>query len=639
MSSPSLATSPTAFASSGGGGGRVRKITVNERVEQILQGSLQIEDENARNANRSPSREGFEARHHQISSLYSASTEDAFVRARVRVAQSVPKPNPTPATPPNLSQRTRHVPPIAFANTDVASNAVATVATSSIKPVRCLSLHMLEQQRLEDEHRSRLRDEDGHTEPSPVRAKPWYKGGYSSGHKIPQCSLDARVRRYGAYGTAKMLASDTSAGTAPHFRLHESQSLDAIAFDNAPSPWSPGLHGSPTLWPEDANYATGCKLEAHAMLRCPSPDFRFPTHSVGVVASDAHFARTKAVHAGDATALTQALEAEKAVRKTEITHNRHKLETWKSRLHFEPLASKMDHPFVKVDARRGKQLTILHTPAYSPASKYSEQLKQLAEQRFSLRWHNMAVLLSVMRRTPCRRPVLQDIEKLFALAYELAFRNANPYELSRQQYWEILTREYPDVEPRHGNRLFSSYDFTMADRLDIRVFFGTIRALRVQQGTPIEILRLSLQDFDATKCGVVASRAALLTTLSLCCGSEGEAEQMEMLGSALWEAMAADIREYHQLRPSHYHQRVDDDDGFTAGADRRRESVTSTSSSVSLSTTEREAFESPMSESGGISIAFVRRTLKSEKRVLAFYSELLLRRREECFKLPIPPSR
>ncbi|TYZ62336.1 hypothetical protein PybrP1_000204 [[Pythium] brassicae (nom. inval.)] len=617
--------SPIAFAAGVGVGvgGRARKITVNERVEQILQGSLQIEDENARNADRSPSREGLDARNHQISSLYSASTEDAFVRARVRAAQSVPKPqsSPTPAA--------------------AATSNATNVTASPIKPVRCLSLYMLEQQRLEDEQRSRLRDvQDEHTEPSPVHAKPWYKG-YSSGHKVPQCSLDAKVRRYGAYGAAKMIASDTVAGTVPQFRLHASQSLDAIAFHNAPSPWSPVLRGSPTLWPEDANYATGCKLEAHAMMRCPSPDFRFPTHSVGVVESDAHFARTKAVHAGEARALEQALEEEKALRKKEVERNRKRLETWKNRLHFEPLSSKMDHPFVKVNARRGKQLTILHTPEYSPASKYSEQVQKLTEQRYALRWHNMAVLLGVMRRTPCRRPVLQDVEKLFTRAYELAVRNASPYELSRQQYWEILQREYPDVEPRHGNRLFSSYDASMEDRLDIRVFFGTIRALRVQQGTPIEILCLSFQDFDATKRGVVASPAHFLAALSLCCGSEGEAEQMEALGSALWETMTSDLRDYHQLRPSHqhlrqHHRRVDD--GFTGGGDQRRDILSSTNS-LSPSNTEREAFESLGSETEGFSIAFVRRALQSDKCVLAFYSELLLRRREECFKLPIPPSR
>lgn len=641
MSTSSLAMSPIHYARSGG---RVRKITVNERVEQILQGSLTIEDENARCANRSPSREGLEARNHQISSLYGSSTEDAFVKARVKAARSVPKPILAPATAATAPHRTRRVPPIALSgdcdDSDAASRdegllKANNLVASPIKPVRCLSLHMLEQQRLEDEQRSKQQEE--HTEHSPVRSKPWYNGS-SSAHKAPTCSLDAKVRRYGAYGTAKMLVSDTVAGAVPQLRLHESQSLDAITSSNVPSPWSPPLHGSPTLWPEDANYATGCKLETHTMLRCPSPDFRFPTHSVGVVESDAHFARTKAVHASEARALELAIEDEKALRRKEIRYNRRKLETWKNNLHFEPLSSKMDHPFVKVDTRRAKQVTILHTPEYSSASKYDEQVQKLTEKRFPLRWRNMAILLDVMRRTPCRRPVLQDVEKLIALAYELSFRNANPYALSRQQFWEILQKEYPNVELRHGNRLFSSYDFRMEDRLDIRVFFGTIRALRVQQGMPIEILCLSFQDFDTTKRGVVASLADFRAALTLVCGSEDESERMEELASALWKQMAADLQTYQSQHPSHRHHQHHHYPHVVRDLGERHDSLSSTNG-LSPSNTEREAFESSASESDGFSIAFVRRGLQSEKRVLALYSELLLQRREECFRSPIPPSR
>lgn len=609
-------------------GGRVRKITVNERVEQILQGSLQIDDENTRTRSSSHECDSAVLRSQQLSNLYSSSMEDKFVKTRVS-AQSVPKPSSsssgTPSTSSSQQQqqlRTRRVPPIALqhdkeraGNSSSSSKAKPNVITSPIKPVRCLSLQMLAQQRIEDASRAKQQPEDP-VEPSPVRSKPWYKG-YSSNYKLPSCSLDAKVRRYGAYGTIKMIAAaETYTGTAPHFNLNESQSLDSIAFRNDASPWSPALHGSPTLWPEDANYATGCKMEAHAMIRCPSPDFRFPTHSVGHVAEDAHLARTKAVHAEDARVLEQLLDDEKALRKREIAYNRSRLELWQRELHFEPLSSKMDHPFVKVNrAKRAKQVTILHTPAYSPVSKYNLQVQKLTDKRFALRWRNMAILLDVMRRTPCRRPVLQDVEKLMALAYELSYRNANPFELTRQQFWEIMQKEYPGVELRHGNRLFSSYDFHMEDRLDVRVFFGTIRALRVQQGMPIEILCLSLMDFDASKRGIVTSCDHFVAALSLCCGDESEEKDMETQATALWKKMAADFKLYQQHQ-SHQH------DG-----------------SSSPSTTEREAYQSSAEDGQFYSIQYVRLALQNDRNVLAFYSEMLLKRREECFKIPIPPSR
>lgn len=592
-------------------GGRARKITVNERVEQILQGSLQVED--ARIPANVEKHEAAVARSRQLSNLYTSSMEDKFVKHRVK-ARSVPKPGQQTSTPSAASQqRTCRVPPIAVPNGFLPSEHSKNIVASPIKPVRCLSQQMLAQQRREDEMHSK---HESPVDASPVQAKPWYKG-CSSNHKLPSCTLDAKVRRYGACGTIKMMASETCAGTAPQFCLRESQSLDLIAFKNEPSAWSPSLRGSPTLWPEDSNYATGSKLGSSAMTRCPSPDFRFPTHSVGKVEEDVHFKRTKAIHAQDTNVLEQALESEKELRRQEIEYNRSKLDAWKDSLHFEPLSRKMDHPFVKLNAKRAQQVTIVHTPEYSPASNYNTHVQRLTEKRFPLRWRNMAILLDVMRRTSCRRPVLQDIEKLFALAHELAYRNANPFELSRQQYWDVMQKEYPGVEARHANRLFSSYDYRMEDRIDIRVFLGTVRALRVQQGTPIEILCLSFQDFDTTKRGVVASSDHFRAALSLCCGREAEESEMEIRANALWKKMAIDFQLYRLQEQQH------------DGGEHR--------DGISPSTTEREAFQP--SEAGQYPIKYVRFALQEEKRVLAFYSEMLLMRREECFKSPIPPSR
>ncbi|GLE10556.1 hypothetical protein PINS_up022702 [Pythium insidiosum] len=250
--------------------------------------------------------------------------------------------------------------------------------------------------------------------------------------------------------------------------------------------------GSPSTWPEDANHPHGAPLRStQRMLRCSSPDFRFPTHCVGHEAphaGDAHYERMRSrirrTHARSSSRST----TRKRGRRQEIRYNQEKLAHWKESLHFEPLSSKMDHAFVKVSTKRARELTILHTPEFSSASRFQEQTAKLTEKR-------------------------------------------------RQQFWELLQREYGAVELQCVNRLFSSYDCSMEDRIDMRLFLGTVRALRVQQGTPLEILALCLQDFDKTKQQVVTSVATFLTVTTMCCASDDEEQEMDALASKTWHEM------------------------------------------------------------------------------------------------------
>lgn len=609
---------------------RSRKITVNERVERILQGTLQVDEARAQAA--VAERDGSLHRAHQLSTLYSTSLEDPFLQSRTKAAALHARAADTEALAATTRDTSRAspakhriIPPIVLTTAAGDPNRFlgdhhhqhhhehSQPQTSPVKPIaRCLSQRMLQAQReLEQASPPRAATPE-ELQRSPVQPKPWYQG-YSSHYSMPAGTIDAKTRRYGAYGTSKLRASETVAGTAPTFELHASQSLDAIAFKNEPSAWSPQLHGSPCLWPEDTTYGHGSPLPTK-MIRCPSPERRFPTHAVGLDAkADAHLERTKAVHMQDTHELERSLEQEKVLRRQEIAFNAAKLADWQARLQFEPLSSKLGHPFVKVKATRAKAVTIVQTPEYSPLGRFTDQVEKLSATKFTLRWRNLAILLDVMRRTPCRRPVLQDIEKLLAMACEIGFRNARAWELSRQQFVDLMLKEYPLMQRRHLNRLFSSYDVSMDDRMDMRVLLGTVRALRVQQGSLLEILCSALADLDSTKRSVVSSCEHLQTALSLCCSTDEEEQEMATQAQQLWRLMG------REFRPARERDSNEEDEAARADG--------------------KATNHAPVLHAGELPIKYVRHMLKHDKHALQFFSELVLQRREDSFNGTIPPSR
>lgn len=598
-------------------GGRHRKITVNERIDRILLGSLQEEDARVHGA--PEDRDRARERSYQLSSLYSSSVDDKFLKTRARAARSHSRQRSVDEDERRSGAGAgsrRSIPPLevddSFREFPHLSSTTKLMLASPIKSVP-------------GPVKQSKTNSDALDGSSPK--KPWYN---TSNHPSNSAcvTMDAKVRRYGAYGIVKMLAHDTYAATSPPYKLRESQSLDSLAPQNLPSAWSSPLRGSPTLWPQDATYANGSTLPTK-MLRCPSPVARFPTHSVGEVPPDERLERAKVVHKRDIRELETKFDAEKQARLHEIETNRAALEKWQQELDFKPLSSKMDHPIVRIKGKRAvKQMTILHTPQYSPESKFHDQVQQISENKFALRWRNMAILLDVMRRTPCRRPVLQDIDKLFLLAYEFAFKNANPLAISRQQFWALLQKEYPDVEIRHANRLFSSYDVGMRDAMDIRVFLGTIRALRVQQGTPLDLLCASFHDFDVTKRHAIAGVDDFVAALSICCGSDEDEREMVARATSLWTKTEADVKaQGHWYKHRGY---LDDDAA----------SLASVRSEVSDDGGGNDAAsELQLATEGRVSIKHARAAIKRERKLLQLFTELLLKRREECFNVMIPPSR
>ncbi|TMW69284.1 hypothetical protein Poli38472_001440 [Pythium oligandrum] len=610
---------------------RRRKLTVNERIERILHGGLLDMEDAADSPVLSEADAQRRRRGRELATLYSSSTEDKFLKTRVRAAKSVPK-HVHLGAPRGLTE----IPPMR----KMSSEEEESEDRRPSKPVKCYAKIMLQQQNEQDEEERKRTEAKQFPAPDFPPPKPWYKG-YSPHHKAPSCSVDAKVRRYGAFGTIKMLASETTAGTAPPFKLHVSQSLDAIAYKDAPDAWSPGLHGSPSTWPEDSTHPQGSKLVADKMIRCPSPEHRFPTHCVGRMSpkpEDKHYERMQEIHTHDARALEEALDEEKARRRREIEYNKQKLAHWHASLQFEPLSNKIDHPFVKVHAQRAKEWTILDHPEHSSTSVYNSHVAKLTEQRFTLRWQSITALLDVMKRTPCRRPVLQDIEKLYGLAHELSLKNLTPLLLNRQQFWELMQKEYPLLDLTTANRLYSSYDCQMDDKLDIRVLLATIRALRVQQGAPIDVLCMALRDFDRQKRDVVSEKESLHGVLGFCCASDDEEREMRQLSETLWSRLHqqyTEARERRRVRRLQGREETEDDKELNDDAEDDEESETYRSSIPSLLMlgSENEGQGNPLP------IRFIRKVLLREKLALQRFTDLLMKRREECFATLTPPPR
>ncbi|RLN59151.1 hypothetical protein BBJ29_004379 [Phytophthora kernoviae] len=138
----------------------------------------------------------------------------------------------------------------------------------------------------------------------------------------------------------------------------------------------------------------------------------------------------------------------------------------------------------------------------------------------------------------------------FVPARELCALNAlGSCMLSRTQFMLLITREFPLCDVKYVNRLFSSYDWELRDSLDARLVLGTIRAMRVQQGEPVEIICASLRDFDDStgvnsggaddNKSLVSTGVSLAKALSLCCATDDEEKDMATRADAIWTKVLA----------------------------------------------------------------------------------------------------
>ncbi|EGZ13553.1 hypothetical protein PHYSODRAFT_512708 [Phytophthora sojae] len=527
---------------------RRRKETVNERVEHILRGALRdAEEEALQEREGDPETRGRALqRSHQLASLYTTSTENKFLRARAKDAAL-----------------TRH----------------------------------------------RIEAEDSEDCEIQSKTRPWYGCSPAATLKeqIPLgITLDAKLRRYGARGTAKL--------------QHGWRSQEALEPLSPNHPIVPvdefvsGLSGSPSLWPPEAFHPTGSRLPVR-MTRCPSSPIAVSLQQKSTQKLQTLYKQEKRI----------ALETQ--------AQNQRDITEWQSRtLHFQPSSElaahrKQQESDPQLRHRRTQVSAIVQTPGYSPEKQRSQESNELKKKRFPLRWRSFAKLLDAMRRTPCRRPVLQDMEKLFALARELGALNAlGTCMLSRAQFTLLVTREFPSCDLKYVNRLFSSYDWELRDSVDARVVLGAIRAMRVQQGEPVELICATLRDFDGTTDmngksvagdkAVVSDGGSLTKALSLCCFSDSEEKDMENRAEMIWTKSLSWQR---QILSRRLHGGAAYNIWKTRGAWKDEEDVMEEIPELTR-----------LVDESRVPVRRIRAALKRERETLALFTQQLLQRRHEC---------
>lgn len=665
---------------------RRRKETVNEKVEHILRGALRDAEEDAlQEREGGPETRGRALqRSRQLSSLYTTSTESKFLRSRAKRDASIQLGKETKAKGDSESSMTRVK---SRAGSDCVVRAIGEgnesdesdddtfsvgrlVLASPIKP----SVSLPSQSPVPT------------TTTSPVKLiKPWYRCSPTATLKEqipPGITLDAKLRRYGARGTAKLLHGCRS-----------QEALEPLSPNHPLVPvdeFVPGISGSPSLWRPETFHPTGSRLQV-TMTRCPSSPIAV---SVDVSSSnDDHnssnhfdhchsFADTRETLQQKTTEkLHRAYKREVKVAKEERMQNQRDLSEWQNRtLHFEPSSELAAHreqqkSDPQLRHRQTQSSAIVQTPGYSPEKQRSSESSELRKKRFKLRWQSFSRLLDAMRRTPCRRPVLQDMEKLFALARELGALNAlGACLLSRSQFTQLVTKEFPLCDLKYVNRLFSSYDWEIRDSVDARIILGTMRAMRVQQGEPVELICASLWDFDGTtdtnskivndNKTVVSDGVCLTKALSLCCVSDDEEKEMESRADAVWTKTLSWQRQILSRRlhggirhnvwkrnpgsiaSSSAVARVADSDSYGGDDDvvsrKNGEDGQGNGNDDDADDEEDSNEEVPelirLVDESRVPVRRIREALKRERETLALFTQQLLQRRHECLVGASTPS-
>ncbi|KAG7383475.1 hypothetical protein PHYPSEUDO_003637 [Phytophthora pseudosyringae] len=642
---------------------RRRKETVNERVEHILRGALRdAEEEALQQVEGDPETRGHALqRSHQLASLYTTSTDSKFLRSRAkrdaaleRSKEVKPRRGSEGIVP--LAAGSNYAGSVIGEGDESAENDDDTFSVGGMvlaSPIKS-SVNWGGVTRVPPQSPVSMVT-------SPVKlSKPWY-GCTTATLKeplAPGLTLDAKLRRYGARGTAKLL------------RSHE-------ALEPLVNEFVPGVRGSPSLWPPETCHPTGSRL-AVTMTRCPSSPIAV---SVQVGGQDnanrvdpcPSFTDTHGTLQQKAKQkLQRAYRHEAQVAKEQQAHNQREMTEWQRRtLHFEPSSELAEHrEQTKSDPqlryRRTQASAIVQTPGYSPEKQRGNEASELKKRRFTLRWRAFARLLDAMRRTPCRRPVLQDMEKLFALSRELGALNAlGSCTLSRSQFTLLVAREFPLCELKHVNRLFSSYDWEIRDSVDARIVLGTIRALRVQQGESVELICASLRDFDGTTDSngknteaLVSDGVNLTKALSLCCASDEEEQEMQSRAGALWTKSLSWQRQIlsRRLHGGARHDvwkgtwSIGSSSAMSRATDFEDDAVSRKSDETGREGSEKGDSEDEEDSKEGIHdlmrlvdesrvpVRRIRAALKRERETLELFTQQLLQRRHECLVGASTPS-
>ncbi|GMF11412.1 unnamed protein product [Phytophthora lilii] len=656
---------------------RRRKETVNERVEHILRGALRDAEEDAlQEREGDPETRGRALqRSHQLAALYTTSMENKFLRSRAKRDASIRRCAEAKAKRSSEKSASRAK---SRAGSNYAGSIIGEVDESEESDDETCSVgRSVLVSPIKSDVREAVPRSPITSATSPLKSvRPWYGCSLTAtlDEQIPPgIALDAKLRRYGARGTAKL-----QYGWRSHEALEPlSPSHPVVPVDEFVS----GLSGSPSLWPPEAFHPSGSPLRV-TMTRCPSSPIAVSVavrsacdHDSAAEPCNMHVKSQASLQQKTSHKLQTLYVREKEIALKERAQNQQDMTEWQSRtIHFEPSSELAAHRQEKqsdqqLRHRRTQASAIVQTPGYSPEKQRRKESGKLQKKRFALRWRSFARLLDAMRRTPCRRPVLQDMEKLFALARELGAVNAlGTCMLSRSQFVLLVTREFPLCDPKYINRLYSSYDWELRDSVDARMILGVIRAMRVQQGEPVELICASLRDFDGITGGsnktvddnkaLVSDSTCLAKVLLLCCSTDDEELDMKGRAEDIWSRTLSWQRQILSRRrngepkynvwntlglcksvSSNVPSRMSDaassncNDELDQKAELEAEVNTdgvSDNSEDDEDTIDDLPYLIRLVEESRVPIRRVREALKREKETLALFTQQLLQRRREC---------
>ncbi|KAF0738234.1 hypothetical protein AaE_008878, partial [Aphanomyces astaci] len=511
--------------------------TVNERIDSILdefcRASIENPDGGADNDEKMEETK-------RLSQLYHVALDDRFLKSRVQLLPSpVSRGRQSAISRQKYSRERAALPPTAIALAVTPPSTIHQNASTDV-PVY-----------------SPIRASQSTSKLDQLQKQPWYMG-HNNVATGPACTLQAKTKRYGARGAVQLTAAATVAGTVPALhrtKLHPTTSLGAGLQDLArfqhPDTWSPTLNGSPTMWSEEAAFVYGAPLAFHN-TRQPHLQSTSKT-KVPLRPADDHALHVNAKTRAELRQLHASLLQEQAVERTKCAASREILDDV---MEEQQQRIKLSQHHAKVPAKAMKDWTLVPTTGPPRVAAISTKLMQC---KYELRWKTvgyvsycktisrsprpciyMFLLVDAMRRSVFNRPLLQELALLLERIADHGTRHqrSNPYELTRDQCTsrDLFAKEYPAFGVANFNLMYSSFDPTHTDHLDMRDVISTLKALRMSNANT---RASSMKDVVMELIGMYANASAVYVyhvqrVLCSFCGSTDDEDALVARITALF---------------------------------------------------------------------------------------------------------
>ncbi|RHY97578.1 hypothetical protein DYB31_009121 [Aphanomyces astaci] len=497
--------------------------TVNERIDSILddfcRASIENPDGGADNDEKMEETK-------RLSQLYHVALDDRFLKSRVQLLPSpVSRGRQSAISRQKYSRERAALPPTAI--------ALAVTPPSTIHQNGGTDAPVY----------SPIRASQSTSKLDQLQKQPWYMG-HNNVATGPACTLQAKTKRYGARGAVQLTAAATVAGTVPALhrtKLHPTTSLGAGLQDLArfqhPDTWSPTLNGSPTMWSEEAAFVYGAPLAFHN-TRQPHLQSTSKT-KVPLRPADDHAlhvnAKTRAelrqLHASllqgttsndDVSNYSSTWEVEQAVERTKCAASREILDDV---MEEQQQRIKLSQHHAKVPAKAMKDWTLVPTTGPPRVAAISTKLMQC---KYELRW----------------KTVVHNPGFVFPMRLMVCLSHAGR---------DLFAKEYPAFGVANFNLMYSSFDPTHTDHLDMRDVISTLKALRMSNANT---RASSMKDVVMELIGMYANASSVYVyhvqrVLCSFCGSTDDEDALVARITAL----------FHMYRPfRNLHGRVNMDD-------------------------------------------------------------------------------